>query len=260
MTYREMRMLKEIYELTIDQLAEESGLAPGEVVKILDGKPSAGNYQKWRALENVFRKRIERVAESGAAYAAENFQEKRPGAYTWEDYLALPDEMRVELIDGVVYDLGAPLGSHQLLAGAMYALIRDFIRGRKGECMPFIAPVDVRLDCDDRTVVQPDVLILCDKSKFRKKYIMGAPDFCLEVLSPSTRSKDMFIKLNKYRDAGVREYWMVDPVKKMILTYLFDHGDEFAVYGFRDSIPVGIFGGDLRIDFAEIDDEVKDWL
>lgn len=122
--------------------------------------------------------------------------------------------------------------------------------------MPFISPVDVQLDCDDRTIVQPDVLILCDKSKYTPARIIGAPDFVAEVLSKSTRKKDIFIKLNKYKNAGVREYWMIDPDKKTVMVWNFEKDDEVRMYGFRDNIPVGIYNGECVIHFAEIDDMV----
>ena len=126
--------------------------------------------------------------------------------------------------------------------------------------MPFISPVDVQLDCDDRTIVQPDLLILCDKDKYTPARIIGAPDFVAEVLSRSTRTKDIFIKLNKYRNAGVREYWIIDPAKKTVMVWDFENDDTVNIYGFRDSIPVGIYEGELVIDFSVIDDYVTPWM
>ena len=126
--------------------------------------------------------------------------------------------------------------------------------------MPFISPIDVQLDSDDKTIIQPDVIVLCDKNKYTPARIIGAPDFVAEVLSPSTRSRDMFLKLNKYRSAGVLEYWMIDPEKKIIITYLFGKDDDYSVYSFRDVIPVGIYNGELTIDFSQIDDFVSDWM
>ncbi|HAV28054.1 MAG TPA: hypothetical protein DCX23_07040, partial [Lachnospiraceae bacterium] len=182
---------------------------------------------------------------------------KKQGEYTLEDYLAIPDERRVELIDGVIYDMSSPLGHHQIIAGQIYFHLVSYISGKGGPCIPFIAPIDVQLDCDDKTIVQPDVLILCDRSKYTPQRIVGAPDFVVEVLSKSTREKDMFLKLNKYRSAGVREYWMVDPDKKTVIAYNFENDDDLSVYTFRDKVPVGIYGGDCVIDFAPIDDYVS---
>ena len=196
------------------------------------------------------------VAEPPASYG----EAKKQGEYTLEDYLALPDERRVELIDGVFYDMSAPTGYHQLIAGRLYTMILFWISGKGGKCMPFISPVDVLLDCDNKTIVQPDVLILCDKSKYTPERIVGAPDFVVEVLSKSSRSKDVFIKLNKYRNAGVREYWIIDSDRKTVTVWNFDKGEPPARYGFREKVPVGIYDNELVIDFAEIDDYVSPWM
>ena len=109
-------------------------------------------------------------------------------------------------------------------------------------------------------MVQPDVLVLCDKSKYRKTHIFGAPDLVVEVFSPSTRMKDRFIKLGKYRSARVREYWMVDPQEKTVLVYRMGDQEESVLYRFADTIPVGIFHDELKIDFSQIDEAVRDWL
>ena len=121
-----------------------------------------------------------------------------------------------------------------------------------GSCRPFIAPVDVQLDCDERTMVQPDVGIVCDPDKIKRFGIYGAPDFLVEVISPSTKKKDYIKKLAKYMEAGVREYWILDPYQKRLLVYFFE-GDVFPViYGLDQPVPVGIYNGDLVIDFSNI--------
>ena len=118
------------------------------------------------------------------------------------------------------------------------------------------APMDVQLDCDDRTVVQPDILIVCDRKKFKNGRVFGAPDFVVEVLSPSTRKKDIQIKTRKYRNAGVREYWMVDIEKEQIIVYRFEKSDLAAIYTFQDKIPVGIFDDECEVDFAEVAEKI----
>ena len=184
----------------------------------------------------------------------------RQGSYTLEDYYSLPDDQRVELIDGVLYDMGAPTSPHQLIGGSMHAQMYAFRKAGGGSCLPLIAPVDVQLDRDDRTMVQPDVVILCDRSKLIRRCIYGAPEFVCEVLSPSTRKKDMTVKLSKYINAGVKEYWVIDPDKKKITVYDFVQ-DETMIYGFRDPVPVGVWNGECLIDFSELDellDEIPD--
>jgi Uma2 family endonuclease len=182
----------------------------------------------------------------------------RQGTYTLEDYLALPDEQRVELIDGVFYDMGAPTSPHQLIGGEVHRQLANYIRKKKGSCIPFIAPTDVQLDCDNRTIVQPDVMIVCDRSKINRSRIFGAPDFVLEVLSPSTRNKDIFVKGMKYMQAGVKEYWMVDPMKKTVTTYdmRIPEETEMRMYTFEDTVPLALYDGDLAIDFKEIADYI----
>ena len=199
------------------------------------------------------------VREGAYAYAAESSYGKIQGEYTLEDYLALPDERRVELIDGVFYDMSAPTVSHQLIAGEIHRVIANYIHDHKGPCVPAIAPCDVQLDCDDKTILQPDVFITCDRSKFHNARLFGAPDFIIEILSPSTRKKDLFIKLNKYQNAGVKEYWVVDLKNREVLVYLFGTEDFLTTYQLSDTVPIGIYDGDLKINFAEIMEYIS-WL
>lgn len=182
---------------------------------------------------------------------------KQQGEYTLEDYYNLPDEHRVELIDGVIYDMTAPTYIHQGLGGEIHSVLRDYIRKNKGKCMAFLSPADIQLDCDNKTMVQPDVFVICDRSKLKKRVLFGAPDLVIEVLSPSTRKKDMNIKTIKYKNAGVREYWMVDPSKKRIYVYEFDKSELPVVYTFEDCVPVGIWDGKCVVDFREIYEFVR---
>ena len=174
---------------------------------------------------------------------------KKPGEYTLDDYYALPDDQRVELIDGVFYDMSAPSTIHQIISLNMSIQIKRFIDKNKGNCMVFIAPCDVQLDMDNKTMVQPDVMIICKKDKIVKKNIFGCPDFIVEVLSSSTKKKDMSLKLAKYENAGVKEYWMVDPDKLKIIVYDFAHDYDVSIYGFEDKVPVGLYDA-VHISFS----------
>ncbi|MBQ9064118.1 MAG: Uma2 family endonuclease [Blautia sp.] len=242
---------EETAEETVKETSEEAGKKAGKD-PVIEGMKETAVPVSYHIREDT-----DMLRDSAAVHAWSTG--KKQGEYTLEDYLALPDERRAELIDGVIYDMSAPTGYHQLTAGRLYMMIVEWISKRNGSCMPFISPVDVQLDCDDRTIVQPDVLILCDKSKYTPARIIGAPDFVAEILSKSTRNKDIFIKLNKYRNAGVREYWIIDPDKKKVMVWHFEKED-YETYTFRDTIPVGIYEGALTIDFAIIDDYITPWM
>jgi len=258
MTLEEMKKRKKELGYTNEQISELSGVPLGTVQKVFSGATETPRYDTMRALENVLRKRESTygdavmVKESTPYYAG-----KKQGEYTLGDYYALPEEQRVELIDGVFYDMASPLSVHQLIGGKIYQILSTYIEKKDGECLPFIAPMDVQLDCDDRTMVQPDVFVVCDRNKVTRKVIYGAPDFVVEVLSAGTKKKDMYIKLMKYMNAGVKEYWMVDPSKKIVLVYDFQRDNDVKIYGFDAKVPVGIFEEGCQVDFSVIDEYVS---
>ena len=177
---------------------------------------------------------------------------KQQGEYTIDDYYAIPDEYRTELIDGVIYDMAAPTVIHQIVIAVIGNKLFNYVEKKKGKCIVLPAAVDVQLDCDDRTMVQPDILVVCKKEKMKKRNVYGAPDFVVEVLSPSTRKKDIYIKKEKYQKAGVREYWMVDTEKERVIVHRFEKNNLSVIYTFKDKVPVGIWEGECKVDFAEI--------
>ena len=171
--------------------------------------------------------------------------------YTVEDIYNLPDGERAELIDGQIYYMApTPSRIHQDLAGKMYATILQYIKTNGGKCEPYIAPFAVFLNKDDLTYVEPDISVICDPDKLNDKGCNGAPDWIIEIVSPGSRKMDYFTKLFKYRTAGVREYWIVDPGKNLILVYNFDTSDS-EQYTFADTVKAGIYE-DLYIDFANL--------
>ena len=179
---------------------------------------------------------------------------KKQGEYTIDDYYNHTGEYRVELIDGVIYDISSPSTIHQIISLQLCIRFDQYIKIHKGNCIPFMAPMDVQLDSNDKTIVQPDILIVCDKSKINDNLIYGAPEFVIEVLSPSTQNKDIKINTAKYRKAGVKEYWIINPQTKQICVHIFIPNIETTLYSFEDKIPVGIWDGKCVVDFKEIYD------
>lgn len=170
--------------------------------------------------------------------------------YTIDDIYALPDGERAELIDGQIYYMAPPGRKHQDIAGELFGIIREYIKSKNGSCRPYIAPFAVFLNKNDTNYVEPDISVICTPDKLNDKGCVGAPDWIIEVVSPGSRRMDYFTKLFKYRTAGVREYWIVDPDKKRITVYDFESEDT-KDYTFSDTIKVGIYD-DLHINFSEI--------
>ena len=163
--------------------------------------------------------------------------------YTSEDYCNLPDGQRAELIDGKLYAMAPPNRIHQELVMELSATIRQHIKDRRGDCKVYPAPFAVNLNANDKIWVEPDISVICDKDKLSDRGCEGAPDWIIEIVSPGNPKNDYTIKLFKYRTAGVREYWIVNPMKKVVQTYTFEGIEESDVYFFDDEIPVYIFDG-----------------
>jgi len=164
-------------------------------------------------------------------------------------------EERYELIDGKIYMMAAPAVNHQRLIGFIYIKLSDYLNGKP--CEPFISPVDVVLfeknkkPDNSQNVFQPDVFVVCDPKKIGEKRINGAPDFVIEVASPSSETHDYSEKLKIYMKYGVREYWVVDPEKKEITVYCNTDEEDYKTYTFNDKVKSGVFGG-FEMDFKEL--------
>ena len=165
---------------------------------------------------------------------------RKEDIYTLEDIYALPDGERAELIDGKIYYMAPPNTRHQRLVSDLHYQIKDFIKRNDGECEVFPAPFAVFLNENDKNYVEPDISVICDKNKITDKGCNGAPDWAIEIVSPSSKRMDYLIKLFKYRNAGVKEYWIVDSEKDRITVYNFVH-DTIEEYAFGDDVPAGIY-------------------
>ena len=172
--------------------------------------------------------------------------------YTLEDIYNLPDGERAELIDGQIYYMApTPSRTHQLISGDLFAAIYNYIKEHKGKCEVYSAPFAVFINKDYFNYVEPDISVVCDPNKLNDKGCNGAPDWIIEIVSPSSRRMDCSTKLFKYRTAGVREYWIVDPAKERITVWDFEN-DDTADYTFKDKVKAGIYS-DLYIDFGKME-------
>jgi Uma2 family endonuclease len=202
---------------------------------------------------------------------AEAYDERKPvdvkKYYTYEDYLNFPEGIHVELIDGVPYPLygseplydftdpvymEGPGQRHQEISGELFFQFYTFFKRKV--CKVFHAPFDVRFNPEKKkgNIFEPDILVVCDKDQLNGKYCLGAPDFVLEIASPSTYNKDMTRKIVKYMNEGVRELWFIVPDEKVVHTYVLTDEKYYTMaYINPREIPVSIFDG-LTIDFTEI--------
>lgn len=173
--------------------------------------------------------------------------------YTEKDYYNTPEDVRCELIDGkLIYAQAAPSRIHQSILSELHFVIKEHIKENNGNCKVYPAPFAVKLRDDRDTIVEPDISVICDSNKLTERGCTGAPDWIIEIVSPSNSSHDYVKKLNLYLDAGVREYWIVDPTTETVLVYHLT-SDQFNVlsYTFKDTIKVGIYDN-FEIDFSAI--------
>ena len=175
----------------------------------------------------------------------------KSNTYTIDDIYALPEGQRAELIDGQIYDMAPPSPMDQELVMELSATLREYIKKNGGPCQVYPAPFAVFLNEDDRNYVEPDISVICDSSKVDNRGYQGAPDFIIEIVSPSSQRMDYLTKLFKYRTAGVREYWIVNPLQRTVQVYSFEGTEDSTQYSFDDEITVTIYG-DLKICVADL--------
>ena len=172
--------------------------------------------------------------------------------YTIADIEALPEGERAELIDGELFWMNTPVRQHQDILAKLFLKIGNYIEENKGKCKIYPAPFAVYIKKDKRNHVEPDISVICDQDKLDEKGCQGAPDWMIEIVSPSSKKMDYERKVKLYREADAREYWIVDAETETVTVYDFEHGKDAVRYTFSERIKAGIFK-DLWLNLSEMD-------
>ena len=276
MTLEEMRDRKRALGYSNEILAEKSGVPLATVQKVLSGITKSPRRKTVEALERALTKNRlpeQRLSEElpyavdrdgcitqridywdpalqarMVREAAVEYGVKRK--YTMEDIRALPEGVRAELIDGKMIFMASPNRTHQRINGGMHLAVANYIRDTGRDCEIYIPPYGVFLHADESEYFEPDLTIFCDHEKSRFDGCFGAPDWIVEVVSPSSKSNDYGKKLFKYREAGVKLYWIIDPMREMTLIYDFSGteavGETTGLYPFDEELSCALCP-DLKI-------------
>ncbi|MDR1858705.1 MAG: Uma2 family endonuclease [Treponema sp.] len=182
----------------------------------------------------------------------EDFDESR--RYTYADYLEWEGPQRYQLFNGEVFQMASPSVAHQAFLMGLSSKFDNWLQGKP--CKVFAAPLDVRLfpeeDNSDDTVVQPDLLVVCDKGKLGKGSVNGPPDLVVEIASPSNSRRELFIKFQHYLKAGVREYWVIHPEEEGVEVHIYENGHYLSTaYEGNARVPVAILPG-LEVSFEDL--------
>lgn len=258
MDISKLRQLKKESNMTNAEIAELSGIPFSTVNKIFSGATPNPRYGTLLAIEQVLSAKqklpliydetrqepcLVREAASSYCYTARR--------YTHQDIDALSEGTHAELIGGKLYLLAAPTRIHQFLVGELLFTIKSHIRSNKGGFHVYTSPFAVRLFADDSTYVEPDIAVICNKNKLTEQGCNGAPDIAIEVVSPGNANHDYVTKLAKYQQAGVREYWIINPETSKTLVMNFENPANTGEYDFEENITSGVLEG-LEICIKEL--------
>lgn len=292
LTINEMKKIRTAKGLSYEEIAKLSGVSVSSVQKLFGGEnanPRRTTIEKLNQAfnsldiylcdisdkkdQNLYENKNE-VQEPGARYTIYGKNKMVSGGYenifsrtgyTYEDYLALelPEGKRVEIIDGIIYDMASSSYTHQAISGYINNFLNNELRKRKRRCLSFASPVDVRLDYSDgpTTVVQPDIVIKCSEELQTDEdgnEIPWIPRFVIEIISKSSKTKDMYIKTKKYRESGIQEYWIINNKKKQVIKHNFLN-ETIEVFGYNEKVPIDIFNGDIQIDMKELEDYLHEY-
>lgn len=250
-----LKELKKETGMTNAQIAELSGIPVSTVNKIFSGATQNPRYATLLAMEDVLvnKKKIpfsyNELTESPMLLREESVAyQYNARTYDKEDIEKLDEWDGAELIDGKIYMRPAPSRKHQYLISELLLEIKLFIREKKGECHAYTSPFDVRLFKDEKTIVQPDLFVICNKDILTDKGCTGAPDWIIEVVSENNSSHDYIRKLMQYQKAGVREYWIVDPFQELVSVMNFEDAEKSGQFSFQEVVSSGVLNGlDIRV-------------
>lgn len=262
MDISKLRQIKNESGMTNAEIAELSGIPFSTVNKIFSGATPNPRYGTLLAIEQVLtaKQKLPFVYDEdwqepclhGEAAPAYCYTAR---SYSHKDIDALSEGTHAELINGKLYLLATPTRIHQFLAGELLFAIKSHIRNNKGGCHVYTSPFAVRLFADDSTYVEPDVAVICNKDKLTEKGCNGAPDIAVEIVSPGNVNHDYVTKLAKYQQAGVREYWIINPETAKTLVMNFENPVNTGEYDFEETITSGVLEGikicikDLLVNF-----------
>jgi len=251
MTLVEMIAKKRELGYSCEYIAKKSGIPLSTVQKIFSKATTVPRRTTMEALLKVFEPENRTKAEN------ELEDRNKKSLKTVKDYYALPEGANLELIDGVFYKRAEYTRVHQIIVGTLLSYFENYSEFNRSNGTPFAAETEVRFECDQGTVIKPDVLVMSDKNKKLKSGISGAPALIVEVVSKSSWYNDMVRKLIKYKKVGVREYWIVIPDYLKVIVYYFEESDIPTEYTFKDEIPVNIWNGECKVDFNFIYDKIS---
>lgn len=250
MDIKELKQLKREAGMTNAEIAELSSVPVSTVNKIFSGATENPRYATLLAIEEVLRKKQKLpfrydeyrqepclIQEEAAAYCY------KAREYSLEDIEKLDEVGGFELIDGMLYLKGAPTRMHEFLIMELSFAFQMHIKTKKRKCQVYVSKLGVSLFKDDKTWVAPDIVVACNKDKLTDEGCSGAPDLVVEVVSPSNSSYDYLLKMMKYQQAGVREYWIVDPKLKVVSVYNFEEFHKSGRYEYSDTIASNVLEG-----------------
>lgn len=254
-----LQSIRESKHMTQSELHKKTGIYQAEISKIERGigNPSLATLNRLaqsmgqRVIVDFEDRGIKRDVPCSLAAAPFLKVGKRQGEFVIGDVYAIPDDVRVELIDGCLYDIAQPSITHQDISMYIAYRLYDFVHENDGNCVVLPTPA-LTFEDDDTNYLVPDIAVVCDRDKIHEDGIYGAPDLVIEIASKSNYRMDYGTKQKIYLDKGVREYWIVDPMKKSIVVYYYEESCIPRVYGFDDLVPVNIYNCKLKIRIADV--------